>query len=235
MFYEIFESTISPAGTVASHVDWLIVNAPSQTAANYFFEDTTSPIAGHSCATNAQRYIKEFQLVCQSFLDTGITQFAQNGYFGTIMTQFQNGTPNQASPTAQDWDGFLGHLNAACNAEGDTNQFDNTMTLAQVLNKINTLESNHPRYEGTIVRYSIETKVETCPCNETTTGSTQQQVDIFTYQDDITDILTYFNSTLEINYSANIIVNYQAANCENIPGDPIVTEETQSTAGKIPL
>ena len=235
MFYEIFESTTSPAGTVASHTQWLIDNAPSQTAANYFFEDTTSPIAGHSCATNAQRYIKEFQLVCQSFLDTGTTQFAQNGYFGTIMTQPQNGTPNQASPTAQDWDGFLGHLNAACNAEGDANQFDNTMTLAQVLNTINTLESNHPRYEGTIVRYSIETKVETCPCNETTTGSTQQQVDIFTYQDDITDILNYFNSTLEITYSANIIVNYQAANCEDIPGDPIVTEETQSTAGNIPL
>ena len=236
IYDQIYESNVSPTGPVASHIDWLITNASSQTAANYFFEDTTSNILGHSCATNAQRYVKEFQLVCQSFLDGGASQIASQGYFSSMMTQPYNGTPNQASSTTSDWNSFLNNLNAACNAQNDNDQFSSSMTLAQVLNLIDTLSDNARfAYEGTIPEYSIVVKVETCNCSETTSDPTQTQVDIFTYQDDVTDILTYFNVTLETVYSANIIVSTQEATCEDIPGDPIETEITESTATNIPL
>ena len=217
------------------YVNTYISDDATANVVGYYFEDTNpSNTFTNTCTPEAYRYGKNFQVDCDMNTHPTIpsSTLAANGYFGSIM---QTGLTK--SPTYDSYVQLIDALNSACNAQGDLDQFNYTDDPSTVATTINTLVNNHPRYEGQIVITNLDMYVETCTCSTTTTPPTSTQVDIFTYQDDTGDILRYFNVTSETPYSANFIVNFQAANCIDIPGEPttVTTEETQSIAGAIPL
>ena len=220
--------TTSPSGTVEeTYIDYVAQNHGTSNFDQYYFEDD-----GYNAGT------------CLSYLKygTGLTlrsnnstshQGAAYGFFGGMM---QSGTTYSIEYTT--WNSFIDALNVEENFHNKgATPFNYTDSLEDVLLLIDTLQDDGRfSYEGTISTYDIELNVESCECSTTTGPGTQVQQDLFSYTDDATYVVNYLNTQIEGEiYSATFIVNTSEATCNDIPGPPIETEETQSTAGNIPL
>ena len=217
------------------YVDAYISDDATANVVGYYFEDTNpSNTFTNTCTPEAYRYGKNFQVDCDMNTHPTIpsSTLAANGYFGSIM---QTGLTK--SPTYDSYAQLIDALNSACNYQGDQDQFNYSDTPENVAATISALVSGHPRYEGQIVLTNLDMYVETCTCSTTTTDPTSTQVDIFTYSDDLTTVLNYFNITSETPYSANFSINFSAANCNEIPGPPVDVDvyETQSIGGNVSL
>jgi len=221
--------TTDPSGTVEeTYIDYVAQNYGTSNFDQYYFEDTNYGYNPGTCLS----YLKYGTGLTLRSNNSTSNQMAAYGFFGGMM---QSGTTYSIEYTT--WNSFIDALNVEENFHNKgATPFNYTDSLEDVLLLIDTLQDDgRYSYEGNIATYNIELNVESCECSTTTIPGGQVQQDIFTYQDDITDVLNYFNGTLEINYSANFIVNTTEATCEEVPGEEIVTEITESTAGNIPL
>ena len=223
--------TTAPSGTVEeTYIDYVAQNYGTSNFDQHYFENTSwnSTYDPGTCASGL-KYGTGLTLTSYNSTSTGM---ASQGFFGGMM---QSGTYTSIEYTT--WNSFIDALNVEelYQNKGAT-PFNYTDSLEVVLLLIDTLQDNGRfSYEGNIPTYNIELNVESCECSTTTTPGAQVQQDIFTYTDDVTDVITYLNTIEGEVYSAAFIVNTSEASCTDIPGEPIEVEETQSIANNIPL
>jgi len=222
-----YTGNVFPGNTIEeNYIDYVAANDPTNDFSNYYFEDTGYNVG--TCSSYS-KYGTGFTIQCLS--STSSTNAAA-GFFGNLMVSGTNSSLEYTS-----WTSFINALNVSENINNKgANPFSVTNTLLQVLDKMDGFWRNYDTgTEQPTVEYRLDFGVDSCECSTTTGPSTSVQQDIFTYQDDVTNILTYFNSTSEINYSAAFIVNTSEASCEDIPGPTIDVEDTQSISGNISL